>query len=227
MSSEPTIAARGLRKCYGEGAGMTAVLCDLDLELAAGEFAVILGRSGSGKSTLLNLLGAMDAPSGGALRVAGQDLAALDERGRSRFRRHRLGFVFQAYNLLPTLTVAENLALPLVLNARPASARVRDLMTALGLDGKGDRYPDELSGGEQQRVAIARAVIHEPPVVLADEPTGNLDADTAAQVLEVLVRLVRERGTTLVMATHSAEPLRYADRALRLDHGRLVAAATD
>lgn len=222
MPQLPVVEARGLSMDYGSGELRTRVLHALDLEVRAGEFVVILGRSGSGKSTLLHLLGAIDRATGGSLAVGGTDLGALDEEGRARFRRRHIGFVFQAYNLLTTLTVAENLRLPLSLNALPEGDRVAVLLARLGLGDKAGRYADLLSGGEQQRVAIARALIHEPQLVLADEPTGNLDEDAARDVLALFVELVRERGGTLVMATHSLDACAYADRVLRLDHGHLV-----
>jgi putative ABC transport system ATP-binding protein len=207
---------------YGSGSLSTGVLEAMDFTAEAGEFVVVLGRSGSGKSTLLNLLGGMDRPLAGTLRIGDDELTAMDEEARARFRRRAIGFVFQAFNLLPTLTVAENLALPLALNQRRERDLVPAMLERLGLQDRAARYPDQLSGGEQQRVAIGRALIHSPPLVLADEPTGNLDADTSQQVLRLFSELVRERGITLVMATHSSEPQALADRVLRLDHGRLV-----
>jgi putative ABC transport system ATP-binding protein len=224
MQPECLIRARGLNMRYGSGALAARVLVDLDLDVVAGEFVVVLGRSGSGKSTLLHLLGAMDRPTGGSLRVGGTELAGLDEEARARFRRRHVGFVFQAYNLLPTLTVRENLLLPLHLNDRADDARCLRLLDELGLADRAHRYPDQLSGGEQQRVAVARALVHEPLLVLADEPTGNLDEDSARDVLALFARLVRAHGTTLVMATHSPESRAFADRVLRLDRGHLVAA---
>ena len=206
---------------YGEGELGVTVLHALDLEIATGEFVVLLGRSGSGKSTLLNLLGGMDVPTAGQLRVGEHALTAMDEELRARFRRRALGFVFQSFNLLPTLTLAENLALPLALNGIPEGSRVTDMLQRLGLAGRGHRFPGQVSGGEQQRAAIGRALIHAPLLVLADEPTGNLDADTAREVLALFGTLVREHGSTLVMATHSQEPLALADRVLQLEHGRL------
>lgn len=207
---------------YGSGELRSRVLVDLDIEVAAGEFVVVLGRSGSGKSTLLHLLGAMDRPTGGRLRVGDTDLTALDEEARARVRRRRIGFVFQAYNLLPTLSVRENLLLPLRLNGIADDGRCAALLDELGLTGKAGRRPDQLSGGEQQRVAVARALIHDPLLVLADEPTGNLDEESAQGVLALFARLVRERRTTLIMATHSTETRAHADRVLKLDHGHLV-----
>jgi putative ABC transport system ATP-binding protein len=222
MPNEPLVEARGLCMRYGSGALESRVLTDLDLDLVTGEFVVVLGRSGSGKSTLLHLLGAMDRPTGGRLRVGDTELTALDEEARARFRRSRIGFVFQAFNLLPTLTVEENLLLPLQLNGRRDDGRCARLLEELGIGARARRYPEQLSGGEQQRVAIARALVHEPLLVLADEPTGNLDEDSARDVLELFARLVRAHGVTLVMATHSLEAKAWADRVLRLDHGHLV-----
>jgi putative ABC transport system ATP-binding protein len=207
---------------YGAGELRSRVLHDLDLRVAAGEFVVILGRSGSGKSTLLHLLGAMDRATAGSLTVGDTDLVALDEEARARFRRRSVGFVFQAYNLLPTLNAQENLLLPLQLNGIPDDGRSARLLERLGLQGKATRYADELSGGEQQRVAVARALVHDPLLVLADEPTGNLDEEAAGSVLDLFVELVRESGRTLIMATHSTETCARADRVLRLDHGHLV-----
>ena len=219
----PLVTARRLSKTYGTGALATPVLSAIDLEIRGGEFLVLLGRSGSGKSTLLNLLGAMDTPDSGELHVGPHALTALGEEARARFRRRSVGFVFQAFNLLPTLTLAENLALPLALNSLPAAGRVDAMLARLGLDAVANRLPSQVSGGEQQRAAIGRALIHEPLLVLADEPTGNLDEDNAARVLALFVELVRERGTTLVMATHSHAPGLLADRILELHGGRLDA----
>jgi len=223
MSDLPVVEARGLAMDYGSGELHTRVLHALDLDVARGEFVAILGRSGSGKSTLLHLLGAIDRATGGSLRVGGVDLVALDEEARARFRRRHIGFVFQAFNLLTTLTVAENLRLPLTLNEQSLDGRVERLLERLGLADKAARYADRLSGGEQQRVAIARALIHDPLLVLADEPTGNLDEDSAGDVLALFTELVRERGGTLVMATHNLDACARADRVLRLEHGHLVA----
>lgn len=223
MDSGKLIQARGLSKSYAAPGRQQFVLTDIALDIAAGEFVVVLGRSGSGKSTLLNLLGAMDVPSGGELTIDGQRIDQLDELGRTHFRRRHVGFVFQAYNLIPTLTVAENLRLPLALNRLDEDpARIEAQLDALGLGGKGERYPDQLSGGEQQRVAVARALIHAPSLVIADEPTGNLDLETGRQVLELLDRMTRSAGKTLVMATHSREVIGIADRVLTIHEGRLA-----
>jgi putative ABC transport system ATP-binding protein len=190
-----------------------------------GEFVVVIGRSGSGKSTLLRLVGGLELPNVGMVRIGGEDIGALSERARAVLRRTTLGFVFQFFNLIPTLTVAENVELPLALNdvARSrAQRRSLELLDELGLASCADRFPEELSGGEQQRVAIARAVVHEPRLVLADEPTGNLDLETADQVLELLQRTCRERGATLIMATHSAEVAGRAERVLTIRAGQIA-----
>jgi putative ABC transport system ATP-binding protein len=210
-------------KRYGE----RPVLDQADLSVRRGEFLAIIGRSGSGKSTLLRLIGALESPDEGAVEVAGHDVVTLDETQRATLRRRALGFVFQFFNLIPTLTVAENVELPLALNGVPKSEarrRAVGLLDELGLEHCADRFPEELSGGEQQRVAVARAVIHEPRIVLADEPTGNLDNDTAARVLALLTSLCSQRGTTLLMATHSTEAAERADRVLTIRNGRLAAA---
>jgi putative ABC transport system ATP-binding protein len=221
----PAVELRHLGKTYREGEAERVVLRDVSLTVAAGEIVVIVGRSGSGKSTLLNLVAGIDRPTAGSVVVNGTDLTALDEQARTRFRRRHIGFVFQFFNLIPLLTVEENLLLPLDLNGRADAkglARARELLERVGLAGRGDSYPERLSGGEQQRVAIARALIHDPDIVLADEPTGNLDADTAAGVLELLDSLAREAGGTVLMATHSREVIGVADRIVTIERGTLV-----
>ncbi len=200
------------------------VLDDIDATVQRGEFVVVVGRSGSGKSTLLNLIGSIDVPSAGEVYIEGVALTALDETARALFRRHRIGFVFQFFNLIPTLTVAENLLLPLELNGirgAAATSRVERLCADVSLGGYETRFPEDLSGGEQQRVAIARALVHEPDIVLADEPTGNLDLETATDVIRLLDRLCREAGKTLIMATHSREVIGRADRVLTIRNARL------
>jgi putative ABC transport system ATP-binding protein len=221
----PIIELRGVTKTYREGDTTRAVLVGVDATIRRGELCVLIGRSGSGKSTLLNLIGGIDVPTSGAIVVDGTDLAAASEAARTLFRRHHVGFVFQFFNLIPTLTVEENLRLPLELNGRPRDAareRAASLLAEVGLAGREAAFPEHLSGGEQQRVAVARALVHEPLLVLADEPTGNLDLDTGRQVLELLDRLTRQAGRTMVMATHSAEVMGLADRIFRLQDGRLV-----
>jgi len=198
-----------------------AVLADLDLDVMAGRFVAILGRSGSGKSTLLNLLGAMEPPQQGSLEVGGHDLARLDEAGRTLFRRRQLGFIFQSFNLIPVLDVHRNVALPLALNGIEDRQRVDEVLAALGIGHLALRYPETLSGGEQQRVAIARALVHKPVLVLADEPTGNLDQETSRQVIELMKQVLALEGTTLIMATHSEEAAEAADEVFRLVGGRL------
>jgi putative ABC transport system ATP-binding protein len=222
----PAVELQHLSKTYREGDSERAVLRDVSVAIRPGEIVVLLGRSGSGKSTLLNLIAGIDRPTSGRVLVAGTDLTALDEQARTRFRRRHIGFVFQFFNLIPLLTVEENLLLPLALNDRAdaaGGARARALLDRIGLGDRGQSFPERLSGGEQQRVAIARALIHEPALILADEPTGNLDAETAAGVLDLLDTLARESGTTVVMATHSREVVGVADRIFALLHGELVA----
>ena len=188
---------------------------------------MVVGRSGSGKSTLLNLIGGIDQPTAGEIVVDGVPLTGVSEEARTRFRRGRIGFVFQFFNLIPTLTVAENLLLPLELNGRTGVAARRTALQRLEEVGLADRaaaFPERLSGGEQQRVAVARALVHDPLLVLADEPTGNLDLETGRQVLELLDRLTRQAKKTMVMATHSREVVGLADRVLVIRDGRLVPA---
>jgi len=221
----PAVELLHVSKTYREGDSERAVLDDVSVAIAAGEIAVLVGRSGSGKSTLLNLIAGIDRPTAGRVVVDGTDLTALDEDARTRFRRRRIGFVFQFFNLIPLLTVEENLLLPLELNGMAGAAgvaRARGLLERVGLGGRGASLPDRLSGGEQQRVAIARALVHQPALILADEPTGTLDAETAAAVLALLDGLAREAGTTVVMVTHSREVVGVADRIFTVQRGRLV-----
>ncbi|MCB1748429.1 MAG: ABC transporter ATP-binding protein [Gammaproteobacteria bacterium] len=221
MSENVVLSARGLVKRYAGDGAAPAVLDGLDLDIRRGEIVAVIGRSGSGKSTLLNVVGQMDKPDRGRIEVLGVDTAHWRDAEQTRFRRQRLGFVFQAYNLLPTLTVRENIALPLELNGLACEPRAGELLAALGLTAVAERYPDQVSGGEQQRTAIARAVSHRPALVTADKPTGNLDADTGAEVVRLFERAVRDSATALLMATHSREMVGHADRVLALDHGRL------
>ena len=215
MSTEVALLIEQLSKSYQESEQQHVIFSDLALEVKRGEFIVLLGRSGSGKSTLLNLISGIDPPDSGKIQINGIDITGLSEHERTLFRRHHMGFIFQAYNLIPTLTVAENLLLPLELIKRLTDKDrndVTELLAKLKLSTRLDSYPDRLSGGEQQRIAIARALIHNPELILADEPTGNLDMDTAEQVLEVLDIMVRKAGKTMIMATHSQEVIGRADR---------------
>ena len=212
-----------LTKSYFEGDVRRVVLQNAHAEFQPGEITAILGKSGSGKSTLLNLISGIDAPDSGQIWVNGQDLTALSERDRTLFRRARVGFVFQFFNLIPTLTVGENVSLPLELNRVPhAHQRAQDMLETVGLLDRWKTFPEKLSGGEQQRVALARALVHEPLLILADEPTGNLDEETGAQVMSLLARLAREQNRTLLLVTHSREAAAHADRVLRLSHGQLL-----
>ena len=220
----------GLSKGFQEGGQTRNVLRDADAEFARGEFVAIVGKSGSGKSTLLNVISGVDLVDGGDIWVNGQRLTALDERERTLFRRHNIGFIFQFFNLIPTLTVWENVVLPLELAGvgnGQASRRAESLLDAVGLLDRRDTFPDRLSGGEQQRVAIARALVHDPLLVLADEPTGNLDEETGRQVMTLLDRLTRQKGKNLILVTHSQEAAAYADRILTLREGRLVNGTED
>jgi putative ABC transport system ATP-binding protein len=221
----PALAVEGLGKSYAEGRARRVVLEHVAFKVAPGECIALLGRSGSGKSTLLNLLAGIDRPDTGDVRIAGQSVVTMGEPALTLLRRRHIGFIYQFFNLIPTLTVAENLALPLELNGVPAARRrerIAALLGKVGLDGREGAFPDQLSGGEQQRVAIARAIIHDPALVLADEPTGNLDAQTGHRVLELLSHLFRDEGHTLILVTHSREVSAIADRVFAVDGGRLT-----
>jgi putative ABC transport system ATP-binding protein len=215
---------RHVSKSYREAQTRRAVLKDVSFEVERGEFVAVTGRSGTGKSTLLNLISGIDVPDSGAIRLDGVDLTALGERERTLKRRHAVGFVFQFFNLIPTLSVAENLMLPLELIGFPrdtARERVNTLLQRVDLASRAESFPDRLSGGEQQRVAVARALIHEPQLVLADEPTGNLDAETGRMVLALLSDMSRDAGKTLIIVTHSEEAAARAGRVLRIEDGRI------
>ena len=201
-----------LSKSFGD----TPVFRDVGFEVARGEFVALVGESGVGKSTLLNCIAGLEPPDSGLLSLAGQDVLGLDEDARARMRRSQLGFVFQAFHVLPHLSVAENVSLPLLLLGRPDAQRVQTVLDAVGLGELGRRMPAQLSGGQLQRVAIARAVVHAPALILADEPTGNLDPATAERVLAVLVAQVRDTGAACLLVTHSEAAAQRADRVLRL-----------
>ena len=221
----PLVELRALTKSYPEGGGQRVVFRNLSIGIRRGETVALLGRSGSGKSTLLNLIGGIDLPTAGEVFLDGTNLTVLSEQRRTLFRRRHIGLVFQSFNLIPTLTVMENLLLPLELNgktgARPR-AEARELLERVGLADRAGTYPDRLSGGEQQRVAVARAVVHDPFLLLADEPTGSLDTETGGRVLDLLTGLARNAGRTMIIVTHSDAVARAADRVISIRDGRLV-----
>ena len=223
-NSSAFIRIRQLARKYIEGEQQRNIFAGLDLNIERGAFIALLGPSGCGKSTLLNLLGGIDLPDAGNIQIDGRSLTGMNERERTRFRRRHIGFVFQFFNLIPTLTVEENLLLPLELNGLVASSqrdRALELLDNVGLGDRRNSFPERLSGGEQQRLAIARALVHSPLLLLADEPTGNLDAATGERILELLLQLHRRVGTTIVMVTHSQEVATRADRILMLDAGQI------
>lgn len=224
LQGEAFVRLDRLTKIYEEGEHTRTVFHDLNGSIQMGEFVVLFGRSGSGKSTLLNLISGIDLPSSGEVTIGSTNLTRLSERDRTLFRRRHIGFVFQALNLLPTLTVAENVLLPLELNGAAGPnerTRVRELLDAVGLGDRSESFPDRLSGGEQQRVAIARALAFDPLLLLADEPTGNLDEVTGRQVMHVFEQLVRQAGQTIILVTHDHDMIPLADRALVLENGKL------
>src|SRR5579864_1931480 len=228
QETRPLVEIRDLSRSYVEGGREHPehqVLRGATATIGRGELVVLLGRSGSGKSTLLNLLAGIDLPSTGEVVIDGVPLSRLGERARTLFRRDHIGFVFQFFNLIPTLTVEENLLLPLELKGKvgpPQRRAALALLAEVELEQRAASFPDRLSGGEQQRLAVARALVHDPLLVLADEPTGNLDLETGLQVLELLDRLTRRAGKTMVMVTHSPEVIGLADRVLRIESCRLV-----
>ena len=218
------LEARGLDKAFGAGAGRIAVLRGLDLEVRQGEMVAVTGRSGVGKTTLLHVIGALDRPDAGSLRLAGEEVAQLPERDAAVFRNHNVGFVFQHHRLLPELTAVENASLPLRIRRtarRTAEARAAELLGELGLSGRLGHRPEELSGGEAQRVAVARALAGDPALLIADEPTGNLDDASSTQLLELLTALHAARGLTAVIASHSPLVAANCDRVFRLESGVL------
>ena len=226
------VRLRGLTKGYEEAGTLHTVLHAIDADIKQGQFSVLLGKSGSGKSTLLNLIGGIDVPSAGEVWIKDTCLTCLNERELTLFRRDHIGFVFQFFNLIPTLTALENVSLPYELrgtdrrtNRRDGERAARNLLERVGLGDRADTYPDKLSGGEQQRVAIARALVHQPLLILADEPTGNLDEDTGKMVLNLLLELSRDAGKTLIMATHSPEVVPYADVVYHISEGKLITEA--
>jgi putative ABC transport system ATP-binding protein len=222
MNSPAILKVTGLSRTFQEGQNQRKVLTNVNFELGKGEQIALLGRSGSGKSTLLNLLAGIDLPDSGEIVINSNSLTELTENQRTLFRRQHIGFIYQLFNLIPTLTVVENISLPLELNRIPKTDiadRSRSMLDFVGLSGRGNSYPDQLSGGEQQRVAIARGLIHNPSLVLADEPTGNLDAESGQQVLKLLDDLANQNQQTLIIVTHSMEIARSAQRVLELKDG--------
>ena len=221
---ESILKAAGLKKYYGQGEALVKALDGVDLEIGRGEFTAIIGTSGSGKSTLLNMLGGLDTPTEGSIKVGSTELAALRGEQATVFRRKQIGFVFQNYNLVPVLTVWENIVFPLSLDGQaPDREFVMKVVRLLGLESKLDSLPGTLSGGQQQRVAIARALAAKPAIILADEPTGNLDSKTSEDVIGLLKMTSREFHQTIVMITHDPEIAQMADRIVHIEDGRIVA----
>jgi len=218
------ITAENINKTYGSGEGIVTAVSDISFQIESGEFIGVMGESGAGKSTLLSIMGAMNAPTSGRFAVDDIDIYSLGQEKQADFRREFLGFIFQSFHLVPYLTVFENVMLPLTIVKKGKSQKrtmVEDALSQVRLLDKADRLPNQISGGEKERVAIARAIVNEPPVLLADEPTGNLDTKTTAEIMELLQNLNTE-GMTIIMVTHSPECARYARRIMQVSDGRLV-----
>ena len=214
---------KNVSKSYFEGNIKHAVLRNLNLNVSNGEIIILFGKSGSGKSTLLNIISGIDVPDSGSVSIDGTDITKLSEKERTLVRRNKIGFIFQFFNLIPTLTVKENLQLPLELNNDDnQEERIKSILTEVGLLDRANTYPDKLSGGEQQRIAIARALIHNPDIILADEPTGNLDYETGLQIVDLLDRVVKKKGKTMIMVTHSKDVIGLADKIYSLKEGKLT-----
>lgn len=217
------LSAQGLTKRYGEGEAKVDALKGVDLNVAKGAFVSVVGTSGSGKSTLLHLLGGLDRPTSGKVFIDGKDIFSLNDEELTIFRRRKIGFVFQAFNLVPVMNVYENIVLPIELDGnKPDQSFVKEIMEALGLSGKKDAYPSQLSGGQQQRVAIARALSAMPAIILADEPTGNLDSKTSQDVMGLLKVTGKQFSQTIMMITHNEEIAQLADRIIRIEDGLIV-----
>ena len=216
------INLENITKYYKEGNSKFTVLENLDLSIDEGEIIILLGKSGSGKSTLLNIISGIDLPNSGSLKINSREITSLTEKERTLVRRKNIGFIFQFFNLVPTLTVEENLLLPLELNLIQNRIQlVKSVLEEVELSDKLNMYPDKLSGGERQRVAIARALIHNPDIILADEPTGNLDYETSFKIIDLLDRVVKKKGKTMIMVTHSKDVIGLADRVLTIRNGKI------
>jgi putative ABC transport system ATP-binding protein len=222
--SEPIIEIRSLRKVYRVGKVDVAALRGVDLDVPQGQFLAIVGPSGSGKSTLFHIIGGLTPATGGAVRIGGQDISSLTDAGRTELRKRRVGFVFQKFNLLPNLTAGDNIAIARTIAGRSQAVEpeFEDALKLLGISGRLNHKPAALSGGEQQRVAIARAIVNHPAILLADEPTGNLDSENSAAVLDVMRDLNRRLGQTILMITHNPEAAAFAHRTVRMRDGRIV-----
>ena len=221
----PVLRLERLTKQFYEGVLQRAIFSDINLDILSGQFSILTGPSGSGKSTLLNLISGIEPPTSGKIIVDGIELTALSEKRRTLFRRHQVGMVFQSFNLIPTLSVSENLMLPLDLTGvsrTEAKLRVIETLDRVGLADKSNSFPEQLSGGEQQRVAITRALVHDPTLVLADEPTGNLDSDNAHQIMGIFKNLVKDEGKTLIVVTHRSDMEPLADRVFHLEDGNIT-----
>ena len=217
------ISINNIHKSFEEGSSKQVVLDNLDLSIAKGEIVILLGKSGSGKSTLLNVLSGIDIPDSGTVSINSSEITSLSEKDRTLLRRNKIGFIFQFFNLVPTLTVEENLLLPLELNNfSNRKELVETILYEVDLIDKLKSYPDKLSGGERQRVAIARALIHNPDIILADEPTGNLDYETSLKIVDLLDRVVKKKGKTMIMVTHSKDVIGLADRVLTIRNGKVT-----
>ena len=217
------VILKSVSKNFFEGNTKHIVLNNFELYIPEGEIIILFGKSGSGKSTLLNIISGIDVPDSGSVTIDKTDITKLSEKERTLIRRKKIGFIFQFFNLIPTLTVKENLQLPLELNnADDQENKINTILTEVGLLDRADTYPDKLSGGEQQRISIARALIHNPDIILADEPTGNLDYETSLQIIDLLDRVVKKKGKTMIMVTHSKDVIGLADRIISLKEGKIT-----
>jgi putative ABC transport system ATP-binding protein len=226
-NGDAAVRATEITKDYGEGEAAVRALCTVSLDVAPGEFLAVMGPSGSGKSTLMHLLAGLDRPTAGEVFIAGKNVTTMKDKELTMLRRQQVGFIFQAFNLIPQLTAEENILLPLALGGRKSNGNLATLLEQVGLTDRATHKPTELSGGQQQRVAVARALITEPAVVFADEPTGNLDSQSSNDILSLLRRAADERNQTTVMVTHEAHAAAYADRVIYLTDGKVVSEFQD